>query len=71
MTTYCALISACAKGDNNAEKTSQLLVEMLWKGLEPNLITHNVPISACAKGVHVEKALQLWRRCSGWALSRV
>ena len=53
--TYSALISACAKGDNNAEKALQLLAEMQRKGLEPNVITYSALISACELLVEMQR----------------
>ena len=40
--------------------TLLLLVEIPRKGLEPNVITYNAHISACAKGYNAEKASHLW-----------
>ena len=44
---------------DNAEKSLQLLVEMLRKDLVQDVFTYGALISACAKGDNAVKALQL------------
>ena len=62
VTSCSALIGAGAESEDNVEKALQLLVKMLRKGLEQDVITHityNALLNTCAKGSNAAKASQL------------
>ena len=69
MITYSSLISACEKA-GEWRLALQLLEEMRREGCNPNVISYNSLITACAQGVWASSlgCLQTWEGCMshGW-----